>query len=102
MWTLVLFDLPITTHALRKAYERFRGRLLDLGFEMLQKSVYRRWEDSDAAAETLRRHVLAAVPQCGQVTLLQVTHRTWRTASIIHDGEARPAAEKPANFLVFG
>ncbi len=102
MWTLVLFDLPTTSATLRRMYGRFRKKLLELGFEMLQKSVYLRWEDSDMAAETLQKHVEAILPPEGQVTILPLTNRAWQTVRVIVDGAPRPPREKPQSFLLFG
>ena len=102
MWILVLFDLPTTTGLLRKAYERFRKALLKIGFEMFQKSVYLRWEDSDDSAETLRRRVLLQAPKEGQVTILLLTQRTWGNVQMMTDGCIRHPNEKPPSFLVFG
>ena len=102
MWTLVLFDLPTTTGLLRKAYERFRKALLKIGFEMFQKSVYLRWEDSDDSAESLRRRVLLQAPKEGQVTVLLLTQRTWGNVQMMADGCIRHPNEKPPSFLVFG
>ena len=102
MWTLVLFDLPTVTALLRKAYGKFRKSLLQMGFEMLQKSVYLRWEDSDDSAETLRRHVFARAPKEGQVTVLLLTQRTWGNVQMMADGCIRHPNEKPPSFLVFG
>ena len=62
MWTLVLFDLPTATGLMRRVYSKFRKNLLRMGFEMFQKSVYLRWEDSDNEVETLRRRVMVILP----------------------------------------
>ena len=102
MWTLVLFDLPTTTAFLRKVYGRFRKNLLRLGFEMLQKSVYLRWEDSDVAAQTLQKRVQSILPADGQVAILPLSHRAWRNVQVVVDGTPSAPREKPENFLVFG
>lgn len=102
MWTLVLFDLPTTTALLRKIYGKFRKNLLGLGFEMLQKSVYMRWEDSDTAAQTLQKRVQEVIPLDGQVTILPLAQRAWQNVRVMVDGEPRSPREKPADFLLFG
>lgn len=102
MWTLVLFDLPTTTAFLRKVYGKFRKDLLCLGFEMLQKSVYLRWEDSDIAAQTLQKRVQDVLPQDGQVTILPLTQRAWQNVCVMVDGSPRMPREKPQDFLLFG
>lgn len=102
MWTLVLFDLPTITAVLRRVHGKFRKNLLQMGFEMFQKSVYLRWEDSDDSAETLRRHVLLQAPKEGQVTVLLLTQRTWGNVQMMTDGRICHPNEKPPSFLVFG
>lgn len=102
MWTLVLFDLPTVSATLRRMYGRFRKNLLRLGFEMLQKSVYLRWEDSDVAAQTLQRHVEDILPLKGQVTILPLTNRAWQNVRVIMDGTPCAPREKPENFLILG
>ena len=42
MWMLVLFDLPVMEKEERKEATEFRNYLLDLGFQMVQFSVYAR------------------------------------------------------------
>ena len=42
MWLQVMFDLPVNTKKQRKKATGFRNGLLDLGFEMIQFSVYQR------------------------------------------------------------
>lgn len=102
MWTLVLFDLPMTTASLRKVYGKFRKDLLRLGFEMLQKSVYLRWEDSDIAAQTLQKRVQNAMPRCGQVTILPLTQRAWQNVRVTVDGAPCAPCGKPEDFLILG
>lgn len=102
MWTLVLFDLPTTTGLLRRMYARFRKNLLGLGFEMLQKSVYLRWEDSDIAAETLQKRVQDILPRDGQVTILPLTQRAWNNVRVMVDGVPCAPREKPEDFVVLG
>lgn len=102
MWTLVLFDLPTTTAFLRRMYEKFRKDLLRFGFEMLQKSVYLRWEDSDVAAETLRKRLRGILPANGQVTILPLTQRAWQNMLVTVDGKPRTPRERPEDFLVLG
>ena len=102
MWTLVLFDLPTTTAILRKVYEKFRKNLIRMGLEMLQKSVYMRWEDSDVSAATLQKRVQSILPQYGQVTMLSLTQRAWLNMLVTVDGKPRTPCEKPENFIVLG
>ena len=42
MRVIVMFDLPTETKSQRRTYARFRKRLLEDGFVMMQYSVYTR------------------------------------------------------------
>ncbi len=57
MWLMVIFDLPVTTREYRRAYQQFRGLLLDEGFWQLQYSVYARVAFNEERAETLKRKI---------------------------------------------
>ncbi|MBQ3807806.1 MAG: CRISPR-associated endonuclease Cas2 [Kiritimatiellae bacterium] len=102
MWTLVLFDLPTASAFMGRMYSRFRKNLLRLGFEMFQKSAYLHWEDSDNAAETLKRRVMAILPADGQVTILPLTQRAWQNVRVSTNGVVGSARAKPEDFLVLG
>ena len=43
MWCLVMFDLPVKTKRQRHAATVFRNMLLDMGYGMVQYSVYVRY-----------------------------------------------------------
>ena len=73
MWVWVLFDLPVGTSAERKRATRFRNDLLDLGFEMVQFSVYLRHAWSREKAESFSRQVGDCVPEVGHVQVLFFT-----------------------------
>ena len=52
MWVMVMFDLPTNTKGERAAASNFRNDLKDLGFEMVQYSVYIRFCGSQSKADT--------------------------------------------------
>ncbi len=68
---------------------------------MLQKSVYMRWVDTDALAESLRVNVMRSAPEEGMVTVFSLTERALAAFSMRVDGEWRNPPAKPDNFLVF-
>ena len=53
MWVQVIFDLPVISPSERKDARVFRESLLDLGFEMVQFSVYHRFCEGKEAVESL-------------------------------------------------
>ena len=101
MWVWVLFDLPVLTSAERKRATRFRNDLLDLGFEMVQFSVYLRYAWSKEKAESYARQVGDLVPYPGHVQVLFVTDKQYALSQVFH-GKGRPKApaEKPAQLVL--
>jgi CRISPR-associated protein Cas2 len=77
MWIIALFDLPTETKKQRTEYRRFRDRLLENGFMMLQFSVYARpcstHEDADKHAARVESHL----PPEGQVRILSLTSQQY-------------------------
>lgn len=73
MWLFAMFDLPVTTATDRRNYARFRKKLLEEGFIMLQFSVYARYFPSEEASKAHRRRIRSALPPGGHVRLLHVT-----------------------------
>ena len=84
VWIIALFDLPVMTKAERKRASKFRNYLLDLGFEMVQFSVYMKHCAGKAQAEVIENKIKAAVPDYGNVKLLQITDKQF--GAILHLG----------------
>ena len=102
MWILTLFDLPVLTKAERKAATRFRNDLLDLGFGMVQFSVYLRHAYSKEKADVIATQVAGLVPPAGHVQILFFTDRQYQLTQSFH-GKARsgPTREKPDQLTLF-
>ncbi len=102
MWVWVLFDLPVGTKAERKRATRFRNDLLDLGFEMVQFSVYLRHAWSREKAESYARRVGECVPRAGHVQVLFFTDKQY-AQSKVYRGRSRPESprEKPRQLVLF-
>ncbi|HOL70362.1 MAG TPA: CRISPR-associated endonuclease Cas2 [Bryobacteraceae bacterium] len=73
MWLFVLFDLPVKSREQRQQYAHFRKEILSRGFTQLQLSVYAKHLPSEQAADSLKTHIVRALPPGGQVRLLLVT-----------------------------
>lgn len=85
MWLIALFDLPVSTKAERKKATKFRNYLLDLGFEMVQFSVYMKNCAGKEQAEVIENKIKVAVPNYGNVKLLQITDKQF--GAILHLGK---------------
>ena len=101
MWIIVMFDLPVSTAKLRKAYNQFRKYLLAEGFAMLQFSVYARYCESHEHADTFLRHIHDNMPKTGQVRILLLTEKQFSDITVFADSHVQSAVEPPDRFLLF-
>lgn len=100
VWTIVMFDLPTRTKEERKAYTRFRKALLENGFRKMQYSVYIRSCLTEEKAAVYELRVKAAIPDDGEVRLLQVTEKQLSRMKIWFGKIPKPP-EKPSEQLEF-
>lgn len=101
MWLVVMFDLPVTTSAERRRARRFHDYLLDEGFSMKQFSVYLRYFDNRAKADTAADRVGKAVPAEGAVSILFVTDKQFGQMRNYLGKVPTKAEQKPAQFSLF-
>jgi len=101
MWALVMFDLPVGSADERKAATGFRLVLLDLGFEMVQFSVYARYCTSPQRTETLVRQVEEALPTDGAVDILFFTDKQYENVKHFRGKQRLPATKTPTQFDLF-
>lgn len=98
MWLVALFDLPVDSTQAKRSYRRFRMLLLDEGFGRLQYSVYARYCESEAAANSRRGLLRRSLPDDGEIRLLNVTDRQFEKMEIFW-GKKRVAVEEPPEQL---
>lgn len=56
MRVLLMFDLPVETKKQRRVYSKFRKRLIEDGFLMMQYSIYiKSVINKDAANQTIKK-----------------------------------------------
>lgn len=85
-----MFDLPVVESAERKAATQFRNTLLDLGFSMSQFSVYMRFCSSPAQVDTYCRRVEEALPDGGNVNIIQLTDKQYERIISFHGRAKQP------------
>lgn len=95
MWMLVLFDLPVVESQERKAANRFRLYLKDLGFSMSQFSVYARFTSGKEAVAAYIRKIEAALPPSGKVSILQFTDKQYENIITYRSQSRDGSGEKP-------
>lgn len=101
LWLVAMFDLPVETKTDRRRYVRFRTRLLEEGFFMLQLSVYARFCPSEEASKAVRRRVRGAVPPGGQVRLVHITDRQFAMMEVFERGKPTKPEPEPAQLTLF-
>ena len=94
-----MFDLPVTLPEQRKAATRFRTHLLDLGFEMVQFSVYARHLYNKERAETIIPKIRREVPEDGKVKIITITDKQF--SQIKHFGKGGKKPEKLSQLTLF-
>jgi CRISPR-associated protein Cas2 len=101
MWLFVLFDLPVGTKKERKAATRFRQKLLDMGFEMSQFSVYLRYCAGKEQAESYERKVEAEMPSSGKVHIMTITDKQYENIRTYRGRKRERSPENPNQFALF-
>ncbi len=100
MWLVASFDLPVGIPSQVREAARFRKRLLAEGFSMLQKSVYLRWEATNASAEATTRRLFSLCPHEGDLVVLRLPEANMRASGFLHDGSPASPPEPPPAFLI--
>jgi len=98
---MVMFDLPVTSDAERKAATAFREQLLDDGFEMSQFSVYTRFCSGREQAETHVRRLGPSVPDGGKVDILFFTDKQYERMISYSRGKRQPGRQNPDQLAMF-
>jgi len=76
-WLLCMFDLPTVEREEQRLATRFRQGLLEMGFFMLQESVYVRNCVSMERHKKYMADVERIAPDRGLVNLFFITERQW-------------------------
>ncbi len=101
MWLMVMFDLPVVERQERKAATDFRKRLLDMGFEMSQFSVYMRFCTSQAQIDTYCRRVEDGLPYGGRVHILQLTDKQYERIVTFRGKSRQPQKKSVEQYVLF-
>lgn len=101
MWTLVLYDLPITTREDAGAANRFNHLLSDLGFVRVQYSVYARYTPTQSGGRSALKYIKAGLPPHGNVRVLCVTDNQWSDSLKYIDKKQQTTDEQPGLLTLF-
>ncbi len=101
MWLFAFFDLPVTTKKERKIATQFRQHLLDLGFQMVQFSVYSKVCPGQEKVESLIKKISYKLPKNGKVDLLTVTDKQFANIMSFRGKNDEKLPKKSKQLLLF-
>jgi CRISPR-associated protein Cas2 len=101
MWIMALFDLPVLTKAERKRATKFRNKLLDEGFVMMQFSCYLRFVASREQAEVITKRIGRAVPTPGKVDVIWFTDKQYAGIQSFRGTKDKSRPDEPSQLALF-
>lgn len=101
MWCLVMFDLPVKTKRQRREATQFRNLLLDMGYGMVQYSVYARYTPTQAGNRSTIQVIKENLPPKGHVRILHISDHQWSTSLRFSSMRRDVEGETPDVFTVF-
>ena len=88
-WLLTLFDLPTDTKSERREASKFRNKLLDQGYLMLQYSVYAKCAITIEKKQKFINELKQIAPETGNVQCFFITDKQWGTSITISKTETK-------------
>ena len=101
LWIQVIFDLPVTSKKERKRATNFRNALLDMGFSMVQFSVYQKYSVGKEIAEKYIKHVERNVPEDGKVHILTFTDKQYENIITFNGKKEKKNPKNPQQYELF-
>lgn len=101
MWVITMFDLPTETPDQRRDYARFRKKLMEDGFAMMQFSVYYRHCASSENADVHVQRMGRNLPPAGEVRFVTITDKQFSNIITFWGKKRRPTEKTPAQLEFF-
>ncbi len=93
-WIIVCFDLPVAEKEQMRQANRFRKELLNLGYFMLQNSIYVRSCVTYDKTEIHIKNVKMIAPSTGTISVFYITDRQWSLSTCIEKSGYRSSKYK--------
>lgn len=100
MILLVCFDLPRYTKEDRREARKFRERLISLGFQMKQYSVYERMIRKSSTKQVIFQILKKESPDQGLVTMYALPDQVHNSQFVISGHEIKPIDSTRPQVLV--
>ena len=101
MWMQVIFDIPVKTKPERKAATTFRKTLLNLGFHMVQYSVYMKYVTNKKKQAILIAKIKSHLPSKGSVYVLSITDKQYENIYAFIGKNKSPSPKNPEQLTLF-
>ena len=101
MWLFAFFDLPVMTKKERKEATQFRQKLLDLGFDMVQFSVYSKVCPGKEKVQSLIKRISQELPQNGKIDLLSITDKQFENIVSFRGKSDKNLPKKRSQLVLF-
>ena len=101
LWVIVFFDLPTETKKDRRNYARFRKRLIQDGFTMIQFSIYSRHCNSLENSEVHMKRVRSFLPPKGEVVMFTLTDKQFGLMEFFKGQEESERPDTPQQLELF-
>lgn len=98
---MVMFDLPVVEERDRKAANKFRKYLEDLGFQMCQFSVYARFIGQRERTESIQRDIEMHIPENGKVSIVVFTDKQFGEIAHFYNRKRRKEKTNPDQLVLF-
>jgi len=86
---------------MRRDASRYRAYLRQLGFSMLQLSVYSKYLVNGSGFEWIARQVADAIPPDGNVRMIPVSDAGWGRSQVFHGKKRTPTEPAPEQLAIF-
>ena len=101
LWVFVFFDLPTETKKDRRNAARFRKRLIDDGFTMMQFSIYVRHCNSRENADVHIKRVKGFLPEKGDIIIFSLTDKQFGMMEFFRGEKDVARPETPQQLELF-
>ena len=101
VWVIVMFDLPTDTKKARREYTKFRKRIMEDGFVMMQFSVYARHCASEENSYVHTGRVRESLPPDGEVRVITITDKQFGRMQVFYGKKRKELEWTPQQITLF-